>query len=257
MSDDKADLELEHYARQLILPDIGDDGQEALRQSRLLIIGAGGLGVPVLVNAAAAGFGHITIMDDDVIERTNLNRQFIYQEGDIRRAKAEKAALFAQTQNPHIEVTANTDRFNPATSQIISAYDIIIDATDNPESRYLANKTALTAKKPLIFVSAIRFEGQLSVFAPHLADNENSPCFACLFPASPSAEQAPNCATVGILGAVTSLMGSWAALEAVKLVTNCGTPLIGQLLLFDGLQNHIDKIITKKQPVCPICQSQP
>ena len=256
MSDDKADLELEQYARQLILPDIGDEGQEALRQSRLLVIGAGGLGVPILVNAAAAGFGHITIMDDDVIERTNLNRQFIYQEGDIGQSKAEKAALFAQQQNPHSEVIANTDRFSSATSQMVSTYDIIIDATDNPESRYLANKAGLAAKKPLIIVSAIRFEGQLSVFAPHLAEYENSPCYACLFPASPSAEQAPNCATVGILGAVTSLMGSWAALEAVKLVTNCGQPLIGELLLFDGLQNHIDKIITKQQPDCPICQSR-
>ena len=257
MSDDKADLELEQYARQLILPDIGDDGQQALRQSHLLIIGAGGLGVPILVNAAAAGFGHITIMDDDVIERTNLNRQFIYEEGDIGHAKAEKAALFAQTQNPHIKVTANRERFSPATSQMVSAYDIIIDATDNPESRYLANKAALAAKKPLIFVSAIRFEGQLSVFAPHLVGNENSPCYACLFPASPSAKQAPNCATVGILGAITSLMGSWATIEAVKLVTNSGQPLIGELLLFDGLQNHIDKIITKQHPHCPICQSQP
>ena len=257
MSDDISDLELEHYARQLILPEIGDEGQVALRQCRLLIIGAGGLGVPILVNAAAAGFGHITIMDNDRIERTNLNRQFIYQEGDIGQFKAEKAALYARLQNPHIEVHADTNRFSPATSDICASFDIIIDATDNPESRYLANKAALAAKKPLIFVSAIRFEGQLSVFAPHLAEDKNSPCYACLFPASPSAEQAPNCATVGILGAVTSLMGSWAVLEAVKLATNCGQPLIGQLLLFDGLQNRIDKISTKKQADCPICQSQP
>ena len=256
MISDNLNHEIERYARQLILPEIGDEGQEALANSKLLIIGAGGLGVPILANLAAAGFGHITIMDDDKIERTNLNRQFIYNEEAINSLKAEIAAQFAKKLNPLIEVTANQNRFNPDNADMISGFDIVIDASDNPESRHLANKAALAHKKPLIFVSAIRFEGQLSVFAPHLTADKNSPCYACLFPASPNTKMAPNCATVGIMGAVTSLMGSWAALEAVKLATNCGTPLIGQLLLFDGLENHCDKIITKKQAHCPICQNQ-
>ena len=256
MSDDDLDHEIERYARQLILPEIGDKGQEALAKSKLLILGAGGLGVPILANVAAAGFGHITIMDDDRIERTNLNRQFIYHEDHIGQPKADIAQQFAKKLNPLIEVNANRNRLTSDNAQIISAFDMVIDATDNFESRQLANKAALDAQKPLIFVSAIRFEGQLSVFAPHLSENDDSPCFACLFPATASAAQAPNCATVGILGAVTALMGSWAALEAVKLATNCGTPLIGQLMLFDGLENHCDKIITKKQASCPICQNR-
>ena len=256
MSGDDLDQEIERYARQLILSEIGDEGQDALSQTRLLIIGAGGLGVPILANCAAAGFGHITIIDDDKIERTNLNRQFIYHEHHIGQSKAEIARQFAKKLNPLIEVTANQSRFCADNAEMISAFDIVIDASDNFASRQLANKACLAAKKPLIFVSAIRFEGQLSVFAPHLSDNKDSPCFACLFPATASTAQAPNCATIGILGAVTSLMGSWAALEAVKLATNCGTPMIGRLLLFDGLENHCDKITTKKQSNCPICHNQ-
>ena len=256
MSGDDLDQEIERYARQLILPEIGDEGQDALAESKLLIIGAGGLGVPVLANSAAAGFGHITIMDDDRIERTNLNRQFMYHEDHIGQPKAEIAQQFAKKLNPLIDIHAEQSRFTSANADMISAFDIVIDATDNFESRHLANKAALDAQKPLIFVSAIRFEGQLSVFAPHLSDNKDSPCLACLFPATASAAQAPNCATVGILGAITSLMGSWAALEALKLATNSGAPLISQLLLFDGLENHCDKIITKKQPNCPICQNK-
>lgn len=256
MNDHEIDRQIERYARQLILPEIGDEGQEALAQTRLLILGAGGLGVPILVNATAAGFGHITIIDDDKIERNNLNRQYIYHEGDMGEPKAKTAARFAQRLNPHCTIHPDLSRFTADRMDMVNHFDIIIDATDNAQTRHLANQAALLSQKPLIFVSAIRFEGQLSVFAPHLADDNNSPCYSCLFPASPDNSQAPNCATIGILGAVTSLMGSWAVIEAVKLATQSGTPLLGQLLLFDGLTGHCDKIITKKQADCPICQNQ-
>ena len=250
------DAEIARYARQLILPEIGDEGQDAIKASRLLIIGAGGLGNPALIMAASAGFGTIGLIDDDRVEATNLNRQFLFQEADMNGAKSEVAASIAQAQNPHISIHAYPTRFDETTAEALMAdYDIIIDASDNPETRYFANQMALAHDKHLIFVSAIRFEGQLAVFTP--AENgTRHACYQCLFPYQNTHINVPNCATVGIAGPITAIMGSLAVLEAMKLVTKAGvsgTSLAGKLMLFDGLTCHSDVIKTKRDTSCPAC----
>ena len=248
------DAEIIRYARQLILPEIGDAGQDALKATRLAIIGAGGLGTPALISAATAGFGHITIIDDDVIEATNLNRQFLFHEKQTGQSKAEVAAKAALAQNPHISVTALSQRFNDSNAeQIVATHDIIIDASDNPETRYCANRATLRTRAVLIFVSAIRFEGQLAVFAPPQEQDEPHGCYECLFPQNNNPVPIANCATVGIAGPVTMIMGALATLEAVKKVTNSGTSLAGKLMLFDGLSAHSDILKTKRDKKCPAC----
>lgn len=248
------DAEITRYARQLILPEIGDEGQDALKATRLAIIGAGGLGTPALSSAAAAGFGHITVIDDDVIEATNLNRQFLFHEDEISQSKAEVAAKAARAQNPHITVTALPNRFTDANAkEIVATHDIIIDASDNPETRYRANRAALGGGCVLIFVSAIRFEGQLAVFAPPQDAADAQGCYECLFPQNANPAPIANCATVGIAGPVTMMMGALATLEAVKIVTKGGDSLAGKLMLFDGLSAHSDIIKTKRDKNCPAC----
>lgn len=249
-----SDAEITRYARQLILPEIGDEGQDALKATRLAIIGAGGLGTPALISAASAGFGHITVIDDDAIEATNLNRQFLFHEDEISQSKAEIAAKAARAQNPHIKVTALPSRFSDANAQeIIATHDIIIDASDNPETRYRANRAALKGRSVLIFVSAIRFEGQLAVFAPPQDDALAHGCYECLFPQSTKPAPIANCATAGIAGPVTMMMGALATLEAIKMVTKSGDNLTGKLMLFDGLSAHCDVIKTKRDKNCPAC----
>ena len=246
------DDEVARYARQLILPEIGDAGQDKLKASKLGIIGAGGLGTPILALAAAAGFGHITIIDDDVIEDTNLNRQFLYTPHDIGASKARIAATLSQKQNPHITIEPITERLDVQNADdFISCHDVIIDASDNSQTRLLANRTALRHERALIFVSAIRFEGQMALFAPH--KEQDSPCYECLFPDQPAKGLIANCATAGIAGPVTAILGSWAVLEAMKWQIGTGTSLLNQLLLFDGLSGDIDKIKTKKMADCPSC----
>jgi molybdopterin/thiamine biosynthesis adenylyltransferase len=251
-----SDAEITRYARQLILPEIGDAGQDALKATRLAIIGAGGLGTPALIAAASAGFGHITIIDDDVIEATNLNRQFLFHEEEAGQSKAERLAKAARAQNPHISITALDSRFTADNAdKIIAAHDVIIDASDNAETRYRANRSALSEGRVLIFVSAIRFEGQLAVFAPAQEGGESSGCYECLFPQNSTPAPIANCATAGIAGPVTMMMGGLACLEAIKIVTKSGESLAGNLMLFDGLSAHSDIIKTKRDKNCPACGS--
>ena len=255
MTNQLTDQEITRYARQMILPEIGDAGQDKLKASRLGIIGAGGLGTPALIMAATAGFGHISIMDDDVVEATNLNRQFLFTPQDEGASKAEIAARFAGMQNPHISITATNARFDEANADSFFAdHDLIIDASDNPTTRQRANRASIATKKTLIFVSAIRFEGQLALFAPHLSDN--NACYECLFPHQPEQGDVPNCATVGIAGPVTSVMGSLAVLEAMKWQTGNDKAQANQLILFDGLTGDLDKIKTKKSLTCRACSQK-
>ena len=252
------DTEIERYARQLILPEIGDEGQDALRKTRLCIIGAGGLGVPAALLAAAAGFGQLTIIDDDTIDATNLNRQFIYQPDQIGMAKSEVLAGFVAAQNPHITVTSHPHYCDETRAgELAATHDIIIDASDNIETRQRLNKACLRSHTPLIFVGAIRFEGQLMVIAPHLSEKGESACFSCVFPSGPDAAQAPNCATVGIAGPLTTIMGGKAVLEAMKYAIGSPALLLDHLLLFDGLHYDATLIRTKKQAECPACSMIP
>lgn len=254
-----SDDEITRYARQLILPEIGDDGQDAIRATKLCVIGAGGLGVPVIMLAACAGFGHISILDDDVIESTNLNRQFIYTPDEAGRAKADIAAKKAQDFNADITITAHPMRFSEKTADdIIASHDIIIDASDNPATRYLANDIAVKHQKAHIFLSAIRFEGMCAVFAPHLLQetDEKGVCYRCLFPHQPEDGSVPNCATVGVVAPITTSIAAIGVIEAIKLVTasgQIGKSLLNHLLLYDLLHHQHDVIKGKHDPSCPTC----
>ena len=246
-----SDIEIARYARHLILPEIGDEGQEILRRSKIGIIGAGGLGIPIMIMAASAGFGTISIMDDDVVELTNLNRQFLFTQDDIEKPKAQRAVEIARAHNPHITITAQNARFDEATAlRFCEAHDLIIDASDNPATRRLANQITRQTMTPLLFVSAIRFEGQMAFFNHQGAQ---SPCYECAFPHQPAQGDVPNCATVGIAGPVTAIMGSWAVLEAMKYQIGLASDIQDHLLLFDGLQPHTDLIKLKKEANCQIC----
>lgn len=246
-----SDDEIARYARQLILPEIGDEGQETLKASKIGIIGAGGLGIPILMMAASAGFGEITIIDDDVVEFTNLNRQFMFQESDIGQPKAQRAVDVASAQNPHITINAQPSRFDEQTARhFCEMHDLIIDASDNPETRRLANQTTRQTQTALLFVSAIRFEGQMAFFNHQGSD---SACYECLFPHHPQPGDVPNCATVGIAGPITAIMGSWAVLEAIKYQLGLSSDIQDHLLLFDGLQPRTDLIKIKRQSGCQIC----
>ena len=250
-SSELSDVEIARYARQLILPEIGDEGQERLKASKIGIIGAGGLGIPILIMAASAGFGTITMIDDDVVELTNLNRQFIFHETDIGSPKAQRAVDVASAQNPHITITAQPSRFDTHTAQeFCETHDLIIDASDNPETRRLANQMTRLTQTALLFVSAIRFEGQMAFFNHQ---GGHRACYECLFPHHPAAGDVPNCATVGIVGPITAIMGSWAVLEAIKYQLGLASDIQNHLLLFDGLQPRTDLIKIKHQSACQIC----
>ena len=248
-----SDIEIARYARHLILPEIGDEGQEKLRRSKIGIIGAGGLGIPILIMAASAGFGTISIIDDDVVELTNLNRQFLFTQDDVDKPKAQRAVEIARAHNPHITITAQNARFDEATAtRFCEAHDLIIDASDNPVTRKRANQVTRQTMTPLLFVSAIRFEGQMAFFNHQ---GTQSACYECAFPHQPAPGEVPNCATIGIAGPITAIMGSWAVLEAMKFQIGLASAIQDHLLLFDGLQPCTDLIKLKRQAECQICSA--
>ena len=252
-----SDADLERYARQVIMPDMGEAGQEALLAARVLIVGVGGLGAPVLLYLASAGIGSITIIDDDIVSRSDLNRQIIYQTEDISSQKVKQAAAAATKLNPDITVSTLPDRATIGNiRKLVAAHDIVVDCSDNVETRYLLGDTAHREKTPLVFGGAVRTEGQVAVFQSGVVGFEDSPCFRCVFPAMPDSSQAPGCSEAGILGPVTGVIGSMQALEVVKLITGIGSVLIGRLMLFDGYNGSIMEIATKKQPKCLCCSAK-
>ncbi len=247
-----SDAEIERYARQLVMPELGETGQAKLRAARVLVLGAGGLGAPVLVGLAGAGVGQLTIIDDDVVDITNLNRQFIHQTSGLRTSKANSAEDFIHQLNPYISVTCQQVRFDEQNAHTLtSGHDLVIDCTDNPETRYLVNTVCQKLGTPLIFGGAVRSDGQITSFVPNDPD---SPCLRCIFPhTNLDYDQAPNCSNSGILGSTTIVIGGLQAAEALKIIAGFGTPLIGRLLLFDGLANHFTEIEVAPDPACPIC----
>ncbi|MBC7133361.1 MAG: molybdopterin-synthase adenylyltransferase MoeB [Roseovarius sp.] len=247
------EAELERYARHIVLREIGGPGQKALRQARVLVIGAGGLGAPVLLYLAAAGVGTIGVIDDDRVENSNLQRQVIHRDGDIGLPKVQSAAAAMRAQNPNVEVHPHARRLEPAIAEALFAeYDLIIDGTDNFDTRYLVNATAAALGKPLISGALSQWEGQLSVFDPA----RGAPCYRCIFPEAPAPGLAPSCAEAGVLGPLPGVVGAMMAVEAIKVITGAGHALRGEMLIYDALFGESRKITLRARPGCPVCGAQ-
>lgn len=249
-----SDDELERYARQAIMPNIGEEGQERLLASSALIVGAGGLGSPVVALLAAAGFGHLRIVDPDHVSLSNLNRQFIHRTDRLAAGKAQSAADFATGLNPAIRIEAIAAALTlENAAALIDGQDMVLDCTDQMATRQLIAAAARQAGRPHIFGGAVQMSGQLCVFCAGMADHPDSPCFGCLFPRQPGPDLAPNCAQAGILGPVVSVIGSLMAGEAIKLAAGLDGVRPGRLLLYDGQLMQFDQIECQRDPACAIC----
>ena len=246
--------ERQRYARHLTIPEVGIEGQKRLRSAKVLCIGAGGLGSPVAMYLAAAGIGELGIVDFDHVDFSNLQRQLLHRTEDVGRKKIESARERLQEINPEVEIRTFEERLGAANAEEISKdYDLIIDGTDNFETRYLSNDLAVLTGKPNVYGSIFRFEGQVSVFAPHLG----GPCYRCLFPTPPEPGQVPSCAEGGVLGVLPGIVGSLQASEAIKLILGIGDPLIGRLVHFDALSFRFREIKLRRDPECLLCGKNP
>ncbi|WP_186447664.1 molybdopterin-synthase adenylyltransferase MoeB [Sinorhizobium medicae] len=240
-----APSEITRYARHIVLPEIGGPGQQKLKAARVLVIGAGGLGAPVLQYLAAAGVGTLGIVDDDVVSLSNLQRQVIHATEDIGRAKVESAAAAIDALNPHVKVITHALRLGAENArELFDAYDLVVDGSDNFDTRYLAADTAEAAAVALVTGAVGRFDGSVTVLKPYEtdADGHPNPSYRDLFPEPPPPGAVPSCAEAGVLGALTGVIGTLQAMEAIKLVTGIGEPLIGRLLLYDALAAQFNTI---------------
>jgi molybdopterin/thiamine biosynthesis adenylyltransferase len=244
-SDPLSTSELERYARHIVLHEIGGPGQQRLKRARVLVIGAGGLGAPVLLYLAAAGVGTLGIVDDDIVSLSNLQRQVIHDSGAVGEPKTASAARAIARTNPHVAVEQHRQRLDPDSAAVlIGAYDIVVDGSDNFETRYLAADTAAELHKPLVTAAVGRFDGSVTVLKPYETgpDGLLNPSYRDLFPSAPPEGTVPTCAEAGIVGALTGVVGSLQAMEVIKLITGQGEPLVGRLLLYDGLAARFDTI---------------
>ena len=240
--------ELQRYHRHLILPNVGEEGQRRLKAARVLLIGAGGLGSPAALYLAAAGVGQLGIIDADVVELSNLQRQVLHGTRDVGRPKVASAAERLRDLNPHVEITTLHARLSRANAlDILRAYDIIVDGSDNFQTRYLVNDACVILGKPNVYGSVLRFDGQASVFAA------GGPCYRCLFPAPPAPGQIPDCAEGGVFGVLPGMIGVIQATETIKLITGAGESLVGRLLLVDALRMRFRTIELARDPQCPAC----
>jgi sulfur-carrier protein adenylyltransferase/sulfurtransferase len=241
--------ERQRYHRHLILPHVGEEGQRRLKAARVLVVGAGGLGSPVALYLAAAGVGHIGIVDEDVVEVSNLQRQVLHSTRDVGQPKVTSARTTLRELNPHTSVQTYHARLTSANAlDIIRGYDVVVDGTDNFPTRYLINDACVILRKPNVHGSVLRFEGQASVFAA-----DGAPCYRCLFREPPPAGSVPNCAEGGVLGVLPGLVGMIQATETIKLITGAGESLAGRLLLIDALRMQFRTIELAADPECPAC----
>ncbi len=237
------------YSRHLLVPEVGEAGQFKLLDSRVLLIGAGGLGSPAAFYLAAAGVGTLGIIDADVVEESNLQRQIIHNTKRLGQYKAESAKQAIEELNPDVKVITYIERLDESNvARIIADYDVIIDGTDNFPTRYLLNDAALLANKPVVHGSVFRFEGQLTVFKPY-----EGPCYRCLYPEPPPAELAPSCAEAGVLGVLPGIIGLLQATETIKLLLGIGDPLVGRLMTYDALAGEFSELRLFRDPNCPAC----
>ena len=237
------------YSRHTLLPEVGVEGQLKLLGSKVLLIGAGGLGAPSALYLAAAGVGTLGIVDDDVVDDTNLQRQVIHNSERVGMPKTESARLTIEALNPDVEVVEHRTRIDADNVlEIIEGYDILVDGADNFPTRYLLNDASVRLRKPVVSASILAFDGQISTFVPY-----EGPCYRCLYPVPPPAELAPSCGAAGVLGVMAGVMGLLQANEVIKLAAGIGEPLIGRLLLYDSMGTRFTELKVKRDPDCPIC----
>ncbi|MGI8890050.1 MAG: molybdopterin-synthase adenylyltransferase MoeB [Chthoniobacterales bacterium] len=248
------DEERRRYSRHILLPEIGLAGQERLKAARVLCLGAGGLGSPAALYLAAAGVGILGLVDDDQVALSNLHRQLLHGTKDLARPKTESARDRLEDINPHVEVRLHACRFESDNAEeILQDYDLIVDGTDNFATRYLSNDVAVFAGKPNVYGSIFRFDGQTTVFAPHLG----GPCYRCLFPEPPPPGEVPSCAEAGVLGVLPGIVGTMQATETLKLILGIGEPLVGRLVHFDALKMKFREFNLQRDPDCPVCGEHP
>ncbi len=246
--------EIRRYSRHLILPEVGLSGQKKICSTSVLCIGAGGLGSPIAMYLAAAGVGKLGIVDFDIVDFSNLQRQILHTDADVGRSKAQSAKETVNGINPGVEVVLHNARLTSENAmEIIKQYDIMVDGTDNFPTRYLTNDACVLLKKPNVYGSIFRFEGQASVFAPHLG----GPCYRCLYPEPPPPGMVPSCAEGGVLGVLPGIIGCIQATEILKLALGKGSSLIGRLLLFNALDMRFRELNLRKDPQCPLCGEHP
>lgn len=250
------DDQLERYARHIILREIGGAGQQALLRARVLVIGGGGLGSPLIYYLAAAGIGTIGVVDDDVVGLSNLQRQILHRTADIDTPKVDSAARAVAALNPDVRLIAHRERLTAGNARaLIGDYDIVADGSDNFDTRFLLNDVCYALGKTLVSGAILRFDGQLATFKAHLGDPH--PCYRCLFPAPPPPEMIPNCVEGGVLGALAGTIGALQATEVVKEILGLGRSLSGRLLMHDALDMTFRTITVPKDPDCPLCGAHP
>ena len=254
---DFSDDQIDRYARHLVLPEIGEEGQAKLLQARVLVIGAGGLGSPLLLYLAAAGVGTIGVVDDDDVDLSNLQRQVLHDSSNIGLDKVESARRRLAEINPEVELIAHRERVSSANvARLIADYDLVADGSDNFPTRYVINDACYLGGKTLVSAAIMRFDGQLSVFKAHQRDSEGGdPCYRCIFGDQPPAMK-DSCADVGVLGALAGTLGSLQATEVIKELLGIGESMSGRLLLYDALGTTFRTVTVKADPACPLCGSQ-
>ncbi|MBV2359972.1 HesA/MoeB/ThiF family protein [Thalassococcus sp. CAU 1522] len=242
--------ELERYARHIVLRELGGAGQKRLKAARVLVIGAGGLGSPALLYLAAAGVGTIGVIDDDVVDNANLQRQVIHRDAAIGTPKVFSAQAMMEALNPYVTVRPYKRRLTrDIAAELFADYDVILDGTDNFDTRYLANRVAVAQGKPLVSGALSQWEGQLSVFDPA----QGAPCYQCIFPQAPAPGLAPSCAEAGVIGPLPGVIGAMMAVETVKLIAGAGAVMRGEMLVYDALWGETRKIALKPRGDCPVC----
>lgn len=252
-----SDLQLERYARHIVLREVGGAGQARLTAARVLAIGAGGLGSPLILYLAAAGIGTIGIVDFDEVSLSNLQRQIAHRTADIGRPKTQSAADAARAINPEVRIVLHQERLTAANAiGMISEYDVVADGSDNFSTRFLVNDACFFASKTLVSAAVTEFDGQLATYKAWQRRGE-LPCYRCLFPEPPPAGSAPNCSETGVLGAVAGVMGTLQAVEVLKEITGAGESMAGRLLIYDGLETQFRNVKVPADPACRLCGMTP
>ncbi len=252
--------QIQRYARHILLPEVGGTGQARLLDSSVLVVGAGGLGSPVLLYLAAAGVGRIGIIDPDIVDLSNLQRQVLHTTDRIGVAKVDSARAALTAINPDVVLETHADRLGPDNIMaLVASYDIVADGTDNFETRFLINDACYLARTPLVSAAILRFDGQISTYRAYDMDDEglHGPCYRCLFREPPPPGQIPSCAEAGVLGALCGVMGSLQATEVVKELLGIGDSLSGTLMMYEGLASEFTRISIKADPDCPLCGTTP
>jgi adenylyltransferase/sulfurtransferase len=250
-----SDEEVERYARHIVLREVGGVGQAKLASARVLVVGAGGLGSPVILYLAAAGVGTIGVADFDHVSLSNLQRQIAHRTADVGRLKTDSAADAAQAINPHVRIEKHTERVTPGNAlALVSSYDIVADGSDNFATRFLINDACFFARRTLVSAAVTEFDGQLSTYKAHEA---GCPCYRCLFPEAPPPGTVPSCSETGVLGAAAGVMGTLQALEVIKEITGAGESMAGRLLIYEALTTRFRNVAFKPDPACALCGEKP